>query len=131
MVSKLLMAAVAALALSGASASMALADELKLDSGLTMTDRNQWAPQPTHKSFQWDAGKSRWGLKVEMDQPANRNAQFQDVQAGAFYKLTPSLSVGGAVALRDPTMLTNQANPQGPVTPTNAPRVRLETAFKF
>jgi hypothetical protein len=132
MLSRSLTAVVSALALSGALASMAHADPLKPDSAVTLTDRNQWAPQAVHKSFQWDAGKGRWGVKLDLDQPVGRSAAWQDVQAGAYFNVTPSLSVGGAVALRDPTMLANQANPEGPVAvPANAPRVRLETAFKF
>ncbi len=128
---KALIVAVSALALLGATASVARAED-KPEVAVTLTDRNLWGPQPVHKSFQWDAGKSRWGLKLDLDQPAGRAAAWQDVQAGAYFKVTPSLSVGGAVALHDQVAPLNQANPQAPPNvPANTPRVRLETAFKF
>ncbi len=53
--------------------------------------------------------------------------QWTDVQAGAYFRVTPSLRVGGAVALGEqeaPAYKKSQ-----PVE--TAPRVRLETAFKF
>jgi hypothetical protein len=54
--------------------------------------------------------------------------QLNDVQAGAYFKLTPSIRVGGAVALgeTDPALAARKNQAQEP-----APRVRLETAFKF
>lgn len=132
---KPLIAALSALVLSGALASIAHAQEIKPDPGVTLTDRNLWGPPQAHKSFQWDAGKSRWGLKFDVDQSPARNGAWQDVQAGAYFKLTPSLSIGGGVALHDQSLTTanpNQSNPAGPPgVPTNVPRVRLETAFKF
>jgi hypothetical protein len=123
-----------ALLLSGIAASAAYAQEVKAEPGVTLTDRNLWGPQQTHKSFQWDAGKSRWGLKFDVEQSPTRNGAWQDVEAGAYFKVTPSLSIGGGVAVRDQALTANpnQSNPQGPPgVPTNVPRVRLETAFKF
>jgi hypothetical protein len=134
MLGKWLVTAVSAMALSGAMVAAAhAADPLKPDSAVTLTDRNQWGPQSVHKSFQWDAGKGRWGVKLDFDQPASsRGVAWQDVQAGAYFNVTPSISVGGAVQIRDASTLTNQSNPQGPIAlPPNAPRVRLETQFKF
>ena len=132
---KPLIAVLSALVLSVTLATMARAQEIKPDPGVTLTDRNLWGPEQSHKSFQWDAGKSRWGLKFDVDQSAARNGAWQDVQAGAYFKLTPSLSIGGGVALHDQSLTTanpNQANPQGPPgVPATVPRVRLETAFKF
>jgi hypothetical protein len=130
-----LISVLSALVLSGALASIGHAQEIKPDPGVTLTDRNLWGPQQAHKSFQWDAGKSRWGLKFDVDQSPARNGAWQDVQAGAYFKVTPSLSIGGGVALRDQALTSanpNQANPQGPPgVPATVPRVRLETAFKF
>jgi hypothetical protein len=128
--------AISALVLSGALATMAHAQESKVESTVTLSDRNLWGPQQqAHKSFQWDAGKSRWGLKFDVDQSPTRDGAWQDVQAGAFFKVTPSLSIGGGVALRDQSLtsaIPNQANQQTPPgLPVNVPRVRLETAFKF
>ena len=89
----------------------------------------QFAPADGRKTLQFDASKGRWGLKLDLDQPTTRDMQLQDVRAGAFFKLTPSLRVGGAVALGDQTAkpLIRKNEPQE----TAAPRVRLETAFKF
>jgi hypothetical protein len=99
-----------------------------LNDPLRPVDRNQWAPQTTKKSFEWDAAKSRWGIKLDVTQPGTRSMDWKDVQAGAYFKLTPQLQVGGAVSLADPNMNTplHEAIPQ-----PSAPRVRLETAFKF
>jgi hypothetical protein len=36
-----------------------------------------------------------------MDQPVGREMELKDVEAGAYFKLTPSIRVGGAVALGD------------------------------
>ena len=121
------------MALSGGVVGIAhAADPLKADAAVTLTDRNQWGPQSVHKSFQWDAGKGRWGVKLDFDQPSSGSVAWQDVKAGAYFNVTPSISVGGAVQMRDPSTLSNQANPQGPVNvPPSAPRVRLETQFKF
>ena len=88
-------------------------------------DKNLWGGQTKHRSLQWN-DKARWGLKLDLNQPAGRDLQLKDIQAGAFYRLTPSLQVGGAVSLGDSTRLTRDTAPED-----QAPRVRLETAFKF
>ena len=125
-----LITAIGALALSGVLAAAAHADPLITDpTKAALADRNQWAPQAVHKSFEWDSAKSRWGLKLDLDQPGPRDREMDlnSVQAGAYYKLTPSLRVGGTVSLGDTATLTRpDGTPQAP-----APRVRLETAFKF
>jgi hypothetical protein len=84
-----------------------------------------WAAPPPHKQLNWDS-KGRWGFRLDMNQPNNRDADWKDVQAGAFFRITPSMQVGGAVSLGD-----RLAQPQR-VTPLDAgPRVHLETAFRF
>jgi len=91
----------------------------------TTPDQNRWGPQPTHKSLQFD--QKHWGLHLDMNEPVGREMQLRDVQAGAFFKLTPSLRVGGAVAFADqPTQPDRTSLPT-----TQTPRVRLETTFKF
>ena len=81
------------------------------------------AAQP-NKILQWDTKKGRWGLKLDL---GSRDAQWKDVEAGAFFRVTPSLRVGGAVGLETTT--------DTPVRKRDgedaAPKVRLETAFKF
>jgi len=88
-------------------------------------DQNRWGPQATQKSFQFD--QKRWGLHLDMNEPVGREMQLRDIQAGAFFKLTPSLRVGGAFAFAD-----QPAQPDRTSLPTTqTPRVRLETTFKF
>ncbi len=126
--------ALAALVLSGAG-TMAHAEQAK--STVTVTtdafsghdlsaEPGRVGLQGVKKSVQWD-GKGRWGLKLEMTQSASRDMQLNDVQAGAYFRLTPSLRVGGAVSL------SGSGQPDHTVLPQDqsAPRVKLETTFKF
>jgi hypothetical protein len=91
-------------------------------------DQGQWGPQPVHHRLEWSGDKKgRIILELDMSQPVGRDMQFRDVQGGAFYRLTPSLRIGGAVSLGDAPSAPDRSNlPQ-----TQAPRVRLETTFKF
>jgi hypothetical protein len=95
--------------------------------GVTL-DEGQWGPQPVHHSLQWIGDKrGRIILKLDMTQPVGRDMQARDVQAGAYYRITPSLRIGGAVSLGDAPAVPDRSNlPQ-----TQAPRVRFETNFKF
>ena len=94
----------------------------------TGTAKGVFGPQDSKKTLQWDAKKGKWGLKLGLDQPVGREMELKDVEAGAYFKLTPSIRVGGAVALGEtnPALAARKAEPVEP-----APRVRLETAFKF
>ena len=87
-----------------------------------------FSPQGPKKTLQWDALKGKWGLKLDLDQPVGRDFQLKDVQAGAYFRVTPSIRVGGAVALgeNDPALAARKNDNREP-----APRVKLETAFKF
>ena len=91
-------------------------------------DLNQWGLQGGRRTLQWDSKKARWGLKLDLDRQVGRPLSYtdRDVQAGAFYKITPSFRVGGSVRLG----AVNDA-PQTVFPADKAPRVRLETAFKF
>jgi hypothetical protein len=85
-----------------------------------------WTAPAPRKSLQWDA-KGRWGLRLDMDQPSTREMGWNDVQAGAFFRITPSLRIGGTVGLRDKFATQPQQ-----MQPQDAkPRVHLETAFQF
>lgn len=81
----------------------------------------------TRKSLQWDAN-GRWTLNLDMDEPVGRDMEWKDVQAGAFFHITPSLRIGGSVGLGD-----RFADPQKilPQDTNNSPRVHLETKFRF
>ena len=88
---------------------------------------SNWTVNPAaRRSVQWNAA-SRWGLKLDMDQPVNRDMDWKDVQAGAYFRLTPQLRVGGSVGLGSPLV----AAPQKLLPQDAAPRVHVETAFQF
>ena len=78
-------------------------------------------------SLKWDARRGRWGVTFNMEQPVGRDTQWNDFQAGAYFRVTPSIQVGGAVALGEREV--PQFKKTLPIE--GAPRVRLETAFKF
>ncbi len=80
-----------------------------------------------HKPLQWN-DKGRWSLKLDMNEVAGHAMGLRDVQAGAYYHLTPSLRVGGAFTFSDeqPNLVDQTSRPQA-----QAPRVKLETSFKF
>src|ERR1700742_2839299 len=89
---------VAALAFSGAMASVAHADPLAVDPSKS-TIASQWtAPLAQHKTFEYDAAKSRWGFKLDVEQQPGLGTEWKSAQAGAFFKVTPSLRVGAGVA---------------------------------
>jgi hypothetical protein len=114
-----------AAALSGASLAHAESALTATTTGLSGA-ASQSVLQSVHKTLQWD-DKGRWSLKLDMNEPAGRGIQLRDIQAGAYYHVTPSLKVGGAVSLGD-----NLVQPDRTNLPQNqAPRVRLETSFKF
>ncbi|MFM8820639.1 MAG: NtrZ family periplasmic regulatory protein [Phenylobacterium sp.] len=80
-------------------------------------------------SLTWDARKGRWGMTVNVEAPKTREPDWTDVRAGAYFRVSPSLQIGGAVSMGD-----GEGQPEAwrkivPQPP--APRVRLETAFKF
>ena len=47
-----------------------------------------------HKSLQLDAN-GRWTLRLDMDPPVGEAGSLKDVQAGAFFHITPSMRIGG------------------------------------
>ena len=70
----------------------------------------------------------RWGLNFNLSQPVGREADWGDVEAGAYYRINPRLRVGAAAGLASP-----EADPaRAPETDRRAaPRFRLESIFKF
>jgi hypothetical protein len=119
---------VAATALLGAVSGAAhAADKSK---PIDFSVRNDVSPVPSSglKSLKWDARKGRWGVTLNMDQSDVRPSSLNDVQAGAYYHITPSLRVGGAVALGDEQLTPG---PKKIGSEESQPRVRLESSFKF
>lgn len=70
----------------------------------------------------------RWGLNFNLGQPAGRQGEAGDVEAGAYYNLNRRLSVGAAAELGP-----REVDPARPAEAERRaqPRVRLETIFKF
>lgn len=99
---------------------------LELTTPSPAASANDWGPQNRRRSLELNSD-GRWALKLDYDQPTTRDMQWRDVEAGAYYRVNPSLRVGGAVGLgstsRAPNAVTDDDRP--------APRVRLETTFRF
>lgn len=86
------------------------------------------APAATQRrGLRWnDSG--RWGLNFNLNQPVGRETDWGDVEAGAYYRLSPRLRVGAAANLASPELDPARS----PESDRRAqPRVRLETIFKF
>ncbi len=129
MVGRKLLFAVGATVLFGTASSAAHAETAK-SKAIDFTVRSEVsavAPQGPAKTLKWDARKGRWGLTFNVEQPDARDVQLNDVQAGAYFSVTPALRVGGAVALGEKEALRSQK----PENRAGQPRVKLETAFKF
>lgn len=101
---------------------------------VAMTDSDFAAPtlngSPTtaRRTLEWDSAKGRWGLSLGVEQHStDRDVQLKDVSPGVYYRLSRRLHIGGAVNLApDQAETTRFGQPQFP-----APRVKLETVFKF
>lgn len=84
---------------------------------------------PPRRGLRWnDSG--RWGLNFNLNQPVGRETDWGDVEAGAYYRLSPRLRVGAAANLASPEVDPARA-PESAADRRAAPRVRLETIFKF
>ena len=88
---------------------------------------NQIGPQPPHRSLTWDTHTGRWGLDLDMTTPAWRDVQGRDARIGLHYRLNQNLNAGVGVSLGP------EFTPDGHTLDTTgpAPRVRLQTSFKF
>ena len=85
------------------------------------------APNNGGRALKYDASKGRLGFTLNIQQPDDRPAVANDVQAGAYFRITPSLRVGGSVALGEQELKLRPT----PGRPADAPKVTLQTAFKF
>lgn len=84
------------------------------------------AQRQNRRGLQWNA-EGRWGLNLDVEQPIGREADWNDVDASASYRLSPSLRLQGTVGLGERRQ--DPARPQP--TDREQPRVRLETIFRF
>jgi hypothetical protein len=87
--------------------------------------------KPQSKVYQFNLD-GKWGVKFDVNQPESSAPRSSDIDAGAFYRLTPSLRVGGTLGFGE------KSDPMKPEPARSAaqgdkkqPRVRLETTFKF
>jgi hypothetical protein len=120
-------AAVAAALLFGATANAHAAERTDLTSQTAQQSTPApWSLSAPRQSLQWDS-KGKWGLRLGMAQPTLREPDWKDMQAGAFFRITPSLRVGGSVQFGDRLSEPKQVTPRDAATP----RVHLETAFRF
>lgn len=93
----------------------------------TVSTEANAANRQQSKIYQWSV-KGRWGLKLDLNQDEARPSGWNDVDAGAFYKISPSVRVGGTVGFGEKT---KSLQPRDPAVEKDQPRVRLETTFKF
>lgn len=85
------------------------------------------APAQPRRGLRWNEN-GRWGLDFNLNQPVGREAEWGDVEAGAYYRLSPRLRVGASAGLAAP----EQDPARAPETDRRSqPRVRLETLFRF
>ncbi|MFN3538050.1 NtrZ family periplasmic regulatory protein [Brevundimonas sp.] len=123
------MAAAAALTATAQDASAQTRDSARAAVQTSPTVRNDLVSErdTPRRGLQWNED-GRWGLDLNLSQPVGREADWSDVQAGAYYRLNPRLRVGAAASLSEP-----QTDPARPVESDrrSQPRVRLETIFKF
>jgi len=122
-----ILAMIAATALMSAAAGGAHAADKSKPVDFTVRSEPTAAAPNVGKTLKMDASKGRFGFTLNVQQPEERPSVMNDVQAGAYFRITPSLRVGGSVALgqQELTPRVNQARP------ADTPKVRLETAFKF
>lgn len=88
---------------------------------------SQFGTSGGRRTLVWDAKKGRWGLMLDITPRQGADSQAGDVEAGAFFRVTPQLRVGGAVGVGSRAAPVRKAGERD----EDAPRVRLETAFKF
>ncbi len=108
----------------GATAEAASAQTAKPRSGLVASDDSRWGLQTPKKSLQFGAG--RWGVNVNVEEPVGREVKAKDVEAGAFFRIAPSVKVGGSLRLDDKFNKPERVRPED-----RDARVRLETKFQF
>jgi hypothetical protein len=123
-------AAATVLFLSGTAADAAWAQtkaEPGSRSAISQTD-GRWGLSDSKRPLQLNE-KGRWGVTVDVDPPVGREAKLKDVEAGAFFRIAPSLKVGGAVDLGDKAV--DRARGRAAPDERTTPRVKLETKFRF
>ena len=113
----------------GAGASVAQAADAAKTKPMDFTVHTESsAIAPGAQTLKWDAARGHWGFMLNLQQPDTRAATANDIQAGAYYRITPSLRVGGSLAFGEEQVLPG---PKPGSPDAGQPRVQLETKFKF
>jgi hypothetical protein len=121
-------AASTAAAAATAPASAPAAPSTAATKPMDFTVHAETSPVAPGQVLKWDAAKGKWGVILNLQQPETRSTTLNDIQAGAYYKITPALRVGGAFSFGSQAVVPGPK----PNTPDNTqPRVQLETKFKF
>lgn len=89
------------------------------------SSQGPWTIPYPHKTYSLDA-KGKWGVKLDLEEPTNRDPTWKDANVGAYFKITPKFKLSGNVGLGD-----KFAQPQHLTPEDTAPRVHLEGAFQF
>ncbi|NBB52834.1 hypothetical protein GVN24_31620 [Rhizobium sp. CRIBSB] len=121
----------AAIALTGASqdaaAQQRLQDRVQAQSPALGQGEAARAGSTQRRALRLDES-GRWGVDFSLSQPQGRYAQWGDVEAGAYYRVSPRLELGASAGLvpapEDPARPA-QDNGRGQA------RVRLESIFRF
>jgi hypothetical protein len=124
----MLIATTALLGAAGGAVHAAPAQAATSTKPMDFTVHAETQPIAGSQVMKWDAAKGHWGVTLNLQQPEARAATANDIQAGAYYRITPSLRVGGSLAFGE-----QQVAPGPKPNPADAgqPRVQLETKFKF
>ncbi|HEX4711410.1 NtrZ family periplasmic regulatory protein [Phenylobacterium sp.] len=116
-------------ALLGAASGVAQAADPKTSKPMDFTVRTETSPiAPGSQTVKWDAARGHWGVVLNLQQPEARAATANDIQAGAYYRITPSLRVGGSLAFGEEQVTPG---PKPAVPEAGQPRVQLDAKFKF
>jgi hypothetical protein len=63
----------------------------------TVRPDNPAATPAQPKTYKFEGRRGRFGVTLDLQQPETRPGTWNDVQAGAFYRITPSIRVGGVM----------------------------------
>lgn len=124
----LLVVATALIGAAGTAAQAAPATVATSTKPMDFTVHTETSPLSGSQVMKWDAAKGHWGVMLNVQQPEARAATANDIQAGAYYKITPSLRVGGSMAFGEQQVVPGAKPIPGD---SGQPRVQLETKFKF
>ena len=106
-----MIAVIGALAVAGVATDASAQSKLKKpDTSTYSFDQNAWGSAAGDKALQWN-GKGRWGLKLDYDQPTQRDVQWKDVDAGLAFRINRHLQIAGTLNLDTSQTLPTRASP--------------------